>query len=169
VNNPPKKPPLSSHLSDTQWRPRAARIRYDEIESAFGEEGLGDPALVYEEEKDLFRFAADGVFAFPLASTPTGESSGGGGCGQSSRPVRIFIALAPGPMTYASHEGEGLGFCVSSHRHVCYLSLELFSKVLYTQVAHSEEGRGLDGLPVFSCSCGWGLAFTFLNSILSYS
>jgi hypothetical protein len=50
VNNPPKKPPLSSHLSDTQWRPRAARIRYDEIESAFGEEGLGDPALLYEEE-----------------------------------------------------------------------------------------------------------------------
>jgi hypothetical protein len=50
VNNPPKKPPLASHLSDTQWRPRAARIRY-EIESAFREEGFGDPALIYEEEK----------------------------------------------------------------------------------------------------------------------
>jgi hypothetical protein len=46
------------------WCPRAARIRYDEIEAAFGEEGFGDPALIYDEETDLFRFAADGVFAF---------------------------------------------------------------------------------------------------------
>jgi hypothetical protein len=73
VNNPPRKSPLSSHLSDTQWRPRAARIRYDEIESAFGEEGLGDPALVYEEEKDLFRFAEDGVFAFSREHANRGE------------------------------------------------------------------------------------------------
>jgi hypothetical protein len=50
VNHPPKKPPLASHLSDAQWRRRAARIRY-EIESAFREEGFGDPALIYEEEK----------------------------------------------------------------------------------------------------------------------
>jgi hypothetical protein len=95
VNKPPKKPPLASHLSDTQWRRRAARIRYDEIESAFGEEGLGDPALVYEEEKDLLRFAADGVFAFSLASRPTGESSGGGGCCQSSRPALILRRRSP--------------------------------------------------------------------------
>jgi hypothetical protein len=73
VNNPPRKPPLSSHLSDTQWRPRAARIRYDEIESAFGEEGLGDPALLYEEEKDFFRFADDGVFAFSVEHANWGE------------------------------------------------------------------------------------------------
>src|SRR5215208_6977807 len=63
VNHPPKKPPLASHLSDAQWRRRAARIRY-EIETAFREEGLGDPALLYDEENDLFRFAEDGVFAF---------------------------------------------------------------------------------------------------------
>ena len=65
VNNPPKKPPLASHLTDAQWRRRAARIRY-EIETAFREEGLEDSALLYEEEKDLFRFAEDGVFAFSV-------------------------------------------------------------------------------------------------------
>ena len=62
VNNPPKKPPLASHLTNTQGCHRAARIRC-EIETALGEEGLGDPTLLYDEEKDLFRFA-DGVFAF---------------------------------------------------------------------------------------------------------
>jgi len=62
VNHPPKKPPLASHLTNTQGCHRAARIRC-EIETALGEEGLGDPALLYDEEKDLFRFA-DGVFAF---------------------------------------------------------------------------------------------------------
>jgi hypothetical protein len=35
--------------------------------------GLGDPALVYEEEKDLFRFAADGVFAFSREHASWGE------------------------------------------------------------------------------------------------
>jgi hypothetical protein len=94
VNNPPKKPPLASYLSDTQWRRRAARIRY-EIESAFREEGFGDPALIYEEEKDLFRFAEDGVFAFSLGSRPTGGSSGGGGCCQSSRPALILRRRSP--------------------------------------------------------------------------
>jgi hypothetical protein len=102
VNNPPKKPPLASYLSDTQWRRRAARIRY-EIESAFREEGFGDPALIYDEEKDFFRFAEDGVFAFSLGSTPTGGSSGGGGGCTSSRPALLprrgpFSSLFPGPM-----------------------------------------------------------------------
>jgi hypothetical protein len=72
VNNPPKKPPLASHLSDAQWRRRAARIRY-EIETAFREEGLGDPTLIYDEEKDLFRFAEDGVFAFSVKHANWGE------------------------------------------------------------------------------------------------
>ena len=71
VNNPPKKPPLASHLTDAQWRRRAARIRY-EIETAFREEGLGDPALLYDEEKDFFRFA-DGVFAFSSEHANWGE------------------------------------------------------------------------------------------------
>jgi hypothetical protein len=71
VNNPPKKPPLASHLSDAQWRRRAARIRY-EIETAFREEGLEDSALLYEE-KDLFRFAEVGVFAFSGERANWGE------------------------------------------------------------------------------------------------
>ena len=72
VNNPPKKPPLASHLTNTQGCHRAARIRC-EIETALGEEGLGDPALLYEEEKDLFRFAEDGVFAFSGERADWGE------------------------------------------------------------------------------------------------
>jgi hypothetical protein len=72
VNHPPKKPPLASHLSDAQWRRRAARIRY-EIETAFREEGLGNPALIYDEENDLFRFAEDGVFAFSVEHANWGE------------------------------------------------------------------------------------------------
>jgi hypothetical protein len=41
---------------------RDAALRYDlEIESR--KVGLGDPALVYDEEKNLFRFT-DGRFAF---------------------------------------------------------------------------------------------------------
>ena len=72
VNHPPKKPPLASHLTDAQWRRRAARIRY-EIETAFREEGLGDPALLYDEETDFFRFARDGVFAFSSEHANWGE------------------------------------------------------------------------------------------------
>jgi hypothetical protein len=110
VNNPPKKPPLASHLSDTQWRRRAARIRY-EIESAFREEGFGDPALIYDEEKDFFRFAEDGVFAFSLGSTPTGGSSGGGGgCTSSRQAPPHFLAL---PRSYAP--GKPARCCVSTH------------------------------------------------------
>jgi hypothetical protein len=60
--DPPEKPPLLSNLSDAQWRRRAARTLYD-IETAFREEGWDDPALVYDEEKDLYRFR-DGRFAF---------------------------------------------------------------------------------------------------------
>ena len=72
MNNPPKKPPLASHLTDSQWRRRAARIRYT-IETAFREEGFGDPALIYDEEQELFRFADDGVFAFSSEHANWGE------------------------------------------------------------------------------------------------
>jgi hypothetical protein len=38
------------------------RLLYD-LEIEFRKVGWGDPALVYDEEKDLFRFT-DGLFAF---------------------------------------------------------------------------------------------------------
>jgi len=47
------------------------RLLYD-LEIEFLKVGWGDPALVYGEEKDLFRFT-DGLFASP-ASMPTGSS-----------------------------------------------------------------------------------------------
>ena len=34
---------------------------------------MGNPALVYDEEKDLFRFAEDGVFAFSVEQANWGE------------------------------------------------------------------------------------------------
>jgi hypothetical protein len=34
---------------------------------------LGDLALLYEEEKDLFRFAEDGIFAFSREQANWGE------------------------------------------------------------------------------------------------
>ena len=46
----------------SEQRKRDAALRYYlEMESC--KAGLGDPALVYDEEKDLFRFR-DGRFAF---------------------------------------------------------------------------------------------------------
>jgi hypothetical protein len=48
--------------SETERRKRKARLRYDfEIECR--EQGWGDPAFVYDEEKDLVRWT-DGRFAF---------------------------------------------------------------------------------------------------------
>jgi hypothetical protein len=126
VNHPPKKSPLASHLSDAQWRRRAARIRYDEIETAFCEEGLGDPALLYEEEKDLFRFAHDGVFAFSGERANWGELRRRGGSA-SSRPVGSFIALSPGPMPYASHDGGWRSRLLCAHISSCVLSLSRYS------------------------------------------
>ena len=38
------------------------QLRYD-LETEFRKVGWGDPALIYDEEKDLFRFT-DGRFAF---------------------------------------------------------------------------------------------------------
>jgi hypothetical protein len=60
--DPPKKPPLVSHLSDREWRRRAAETLY-ESEVRRREWGMGDPAPLYDEEHDLFRFR-DGRFAF---------------------------------------------------------------------------------------------------------
>ena len=45
-----------------EQRKRDAALRYD-LEMESRKVGWGDPALVYDEEKDLFRFT-DGRFAF---------------------------------------------------------------------------------------------------------
>jgi hypothetical protein len=60
--DPPKKPPLVWNLNDREWRRRAARTLYDS-EMFMRSVGRPDPALVYDEEKDLFRIR-DGKFAF---------------------------------------------------------------------------------------------------------
>jgi hypothetical protein len=46
----------------SEQRKRDAALRY-QLERESRKVGLGDPALVYDEEKDLFRFR-DGRFAF---------------------------------------------------------------------------------------------------------
>ena len=46
----------------SEQRKRDAALRYY-LEMESRKAGLGDPALVYDEEKDLFRFR-DGRFAF---------------------------------------------------------------------------------------------------------
>jgi len=48
--------------SDTEQRKRNARLLYD-FEMECREQGWGDPALLYDEEKNLFR-RTDGRFAF---------------------------------------------------------------------------------------------------------
>jgi hypothetical protein len=48
--------------SETEQRTRKARLLYD-FEVECREQGWGDPAFVYDEEKDLFRWT-DGRFAF---------------------------------------------------------------------------------------------------------
>jgi hypothetical protein len=60
--DPPKKPPLVRNLADRDWRRRAAETLYDS-EMFMRSVGHPDPALVYDEEHDLFRFR-DGRFAF---------------------------------------------------------------------------------------------------------
>ena len=49
-------------LSATEQRNRNARLLYD-FEVECRRQGWGDPAFVYDEEKDLFRWT-DGRFAF---------------------------------------------------------------------------------------------------------
>jgi hypothetical protein len=49
-------------LSETEHRKRKARLLYD-FEMECREQGWGDPAFVYDEEHDLFRWT-DGRFAF---------------------------------------------------------------------------------------------------------
>jgi hypothetical protein len=68
--------PCFPRRSETERRKVRARIFYD-FEVECREQGRGDPAFVYEEEKDLFRWT-DGRFAFSLESTPTGSSRGRG-------------------------------------------------------------------------------------------
>jgi hypothetical protein len=50
--------------SETEQRKRKARFLYD-FETEWRKHGWGDPAFVYDEEKDLFRWT-DGRFAFSL-------------------------------------------------------------------------------------------------------
>jgi hypothetical protein len=54
----------------SEQRKRDTALRY-ELEMESRKVGWGDPASVYDEEKDLFRFI-DGRFAVS-ASTPTGR------------------------------------------------------------------------------------------------
>ena len=54
--------PWARKRSQTEQRRRDAELLYD-LEVEFRKVGWGDPALVYDEEKDLFRFV-DGKFAF---------------------------------------------------------------------------------------------------------
>ena len=63
--------PLSAKRRSEQ-RKKDAALRY-ELEMESRKLGWGDPALVYDEKKDLFRFT-DGRFAFSPASTPAGSS-----------------------------------------------------------------------------------------------
>jgi hypothetical protein len=49
-------------LSETEQRKRNARLLYD-FEVECRRQGWKDPAFIYDEEKDLFRFT-DGRFAF---------------------------------------------------------------------------------------------------------
>jgi hypothetical protein len=49
-------------FSESEQRERNARLLYY-FEVECREQGWGDPAFVYDEEKDLFRFT-DGRFAF---------------------------------------------------------------------------------------------------------
>jgi len=54
--------PWAKRRSETEQRRMDAELHY-ELETEFRKVGWGDPALVYDEEKDLFRFT-DGRFAF---------------------------------------------------------------------------------------------------------
>ena len=57
-----ERTPWAKRRSETEQRRMDAALLYD-LEVEFRKVGWGDPALVYDEEKDLFRFT-DGRFAF---------------------------------------------------------------------------------------------------------
>jgi len=54
--------PWAKRRSEAEQRKLDAALLY-ELEVEFRKVGWGDPALVYDDEKDLFRFV-DGRFAF---------------------------------------------------------------------------------------------------------
>ena len=57
-----ERAPWARRRSFSEQRKRDATLRYD-LGVEFRKVGWGDPALVYDEEMDLFRFR-DGRFAF---------------------------------------------------------------------------------------------------------
>jgi hypothetical protein len=57
-----EKAPWAPRRSGAEQRRISCESRYD-LEIEFRNVGCGDPALVYDEEKDLFRFT-DGHFAY---------------------------------------------------------------------------------------------------------
>jgi hypothetical protein len=59
--DPPRKPELLKHLSDAEWLRRAATFLYS-AKMLVRSVGQLEDELVYDEEKDLFRFR-DGRFA----------------------------------------------------------------------------------------------------------
>jgi hypothetical protein len=69
---PPMNEPWFARRSGAERRNRRARLSYD-FKVECRRHGWGDPAFVYEEEKDLFRWT-HGRLAFSLTSTPTGNS-----------------------------------------------------------------------------------------------
>jgi hypothetical protein len=68
-----ERAPWASKRSETEQRKRDAELLYD-LEMEFRKVGWGDPAHVYDEEKDLFHFR-DGRFVFSreqVHSSPLG-------------------------------------------------------------------------------------------------
>ena len=57
-----ERSPWAKRRSASEQRKREAELLF-ELEVEFRKVGWGDPALIYDEEKDLFRFT-DGRFAF---------------------------------------------------------------------------------------------------------
>ena len=57
-----ERAPWAKRRSETKQRRKDCELLY-ELEMEFRKVGWGDPALVYDEEKDLFRFR-DSRFAF---------------------------------------------------------------------------------------------------------
>jgi hypothetical protein len=58
-----EKAPWAPRRSEMEQKRMDCRLLYD-LEIEFRKVGWGDPALVYDEEKDLFRFTDGGLFAF---------------------------------------------------------------------------------------------------------
>jgi hypothetical protein len=57
-----ERAPWAPRHSETEERRRLCELLYD-LEIEYRKVGWGDPACVYDEERDLFRFR-DGRFAF---------------------------------------------------------------------------------------------------------